>query len=682
MNNVCIIADDFTRRCLSCRPEIFSIDLDSENGVVDSSLMLFVESAWQGPRGRWYKKISQKSKDVVDLIYQFRSKSKPTVFWCKEDPVHFHRFLDTASEFDFVFTSDINCISLYKQLLGHTRVYLLPFAFQPKINNPIEQVSRKLSGAFAGSYYARYPQRMTDFNNIFAGVSSICNVEIYDRYHGSQDINYKFPDQYQPYIKGSLAPEQIDIAYKSYTFGINLNTVKNSDSMFARRIFELIGSGTVTISNESSGIQYLFGDLVITSDKSEEIRQRLEALVNNSVKRSKIALAGLRKVLLEHTYAHRLERVYSIVLSHPEQKQNLPTVCVVVSVRNLEELQRIQQMLLAQEKVVWRAVFCVSESSEITLMEKAVNDQRIRCIPEYQTEQCMDIVLEDAQWCAGWHANDYYGPNYLLDLILGTRYCDAAVLGKSAMFCADASGTKWLNQEAVYRPMAHVQVRSAVFKAERLQGLSVADWIALVSGSRRLPDAMADGAMALDAFSYCQDAWLFGIPQTEVSAVVDDLELNKGHNIDELYAKAETLPVNMPSWLGKPAWRLEKLAETFGSAGEGEALKGTLDKFGWHLVSDIPDGNYATIWAEHRVPVDELGGSSGQRFHVVEGPGLPVDLLVRFESEGGKLLADRMFETNQNQEWEVPHGASHIRLGFRVFSSGTTRIMRFALTWF
>jgi hypothetical protein len=207
----------------------------------------------------------------------------------------------------------------------------------------------------------------------------------------------------------------------------------------------------------------------------------------------------------------------------------------------------------------------------------------------------------------------------------------------------------------------------------------VAEWLSLVDSGQPLPDAMAEGAMALDAFSYCQDAWLQGLPQAEVSAVVDDLELNKGHSIDELYAKAEAMPVHMPAWLGKPAWRLQNLAQAFGTANEGAPLHGTLDKFGWHLVSEIPDGNHAFIWAENSLPLEELGGQEGLKFHVVEGPGLPIELMVRFETERGSLVAEEMFETNQNQQWTVPDGATHVRLGFRVFSSGTTRVMRFVL---
>jgi hypothetical protein len=646
--------------------------------------IVFVESAWFGRLNSWYRKVSHLSFDLQELLSVCRSMSIPTVFWSKEDPIHFHRFFDSAKNFDFIFTADLNSIGLYKTLSGRGDVYLLPFSFQQRMHNPLESFFRVDSVCFAGSYYHGFPNRVIDFNTLFRCVTDLLPFDIYDRYGADKSCtNYRFPPSFLPFVKGSLPPDQMDIAYKGYTYGINLNTVKNSESMFARRVFELLGSGTVVISNESPGIRFLFGDLVITSDNADEIRQRLQELVDNPVLRSKVALAGVRKVLLEHTYAHRLERVYSIVFGTPEKKQTLPPVCVLASISSVTELQRLQQMLLAQEKEVdWRAVLIVADGADIASMQQAITDERISCVFfASAAQQGMAGVLADAQWAAGWNANDYYGPNYLLDLLLGTRYCDAPVLGKAAMFCADAAGPKWVNQEAVYRPMAHVQARCAVIKAERLVGVSVAEWLGFVASGQSFPMAMAEGAMALDAFSYCQDAWLQGLAQADVSAVVDDLELNKGRSIDELYAKAEAMPVHMPAWLGKPAWRLQNLAQAFGTANEGATLHGTLDKFGWHLVSEIPDGNHAFIWAENALPIEELGGQEGLKFHVVEGPGLPIELMVRFETERGGLVAEEMFETNQNQQWTVPDGGTHVRLGFRVFSSGTTRVMRFVLGW-
>ena len=664
--------------------EIIALDLNWQTTLfkIDSGLLI-VESAWHGSKGAWTGKIAKLSDDLICLIEKCKLNQITTVFWNKEDPVHLHRFLLAASYFDYIFTTDISSLPLYKNILGHSNIYLLPFAAELKLNNPLENINRQNSAAYAGSFYHRFSQRSKDLKTIFDAVMSICDVHIYDRYKNSIDINYRFPNNYEPFIVGSLPPDKIDIAYKGHTYGINLNTVKTSESMFSRRVFELLGSGTVTISNESTGIRYLFGDLVITSDNCLQIRRRLQELVDNPILRYKVALAGVRKVMLEHTYSHRLDRIRSIVFGVPQKKHSLPSLCVVAKVCSVAELIRIQQMLIVQEQVDWRALIMIDDRVDLALIkQQTLPDERINYMTEdIATKQILAALLEDEEWVAGWHVEDYYGPNYLLDLILGTLYSDALVLGKAAFFCVSSYGPALLNQKAVYRPMEQVRARCAVLSAKRLFVITVSEWLDLVVSGNVLPDAMANGALSLDALSYCQDAWRLGWTYSNVSALVDLLEIDTGHNIDDLYAKADAIPVHIPSWLGKSSWRLENLAQTFGICDEASPLHCKLDKFGLHLVSEIPDGNHSFIWAVNAVSIVELGGQNALKFHVVEGPGLSINLMVKFETERGGLVSEEMFETNQNQEWHVPSGATNVRLGFRVYSSGTTRIMRFMLCW-
>ena len=63
----------------------------------------------------------------------------PSVFWNKEDPVHFDRFVATASLCDHVFTTDGNRVLPYLEAgVGTVRTASsLPFYAQPKIHNPL-----------------------------------------------------------------------------------------------------------------------------------------------------------------------------------------------------------------------------------------------------------------------------------------------------------------------------------------------------------------------------------------------------------------------------------------------------------------------------------------------------------------------------------------------------------------
>ena len=114
--------------------------------------VLFIESAWRGKDELWGSKVGHTSGEMQAIVAWCRTRNIPTVFWNKEDPIHFETFLSTAKLFDYVFTTDIDCIHRYKAALGHDRVYLLPFACQPAINNPVETYQRKDAFCFAGAY--------------------------------------------------------------------------------------------------------------------------------------------------------------------------------------------------------------------------------------------------------------------------------------------------------------------------------------------------------------------------------------------------------------------------------------------------------------------------------------------------------------------------------------------------
>ena len=223
--NIACIMDTFTYNSYKYEANFHQLTPQNwEKEIKDSSAeLLFIESAWRGKDELWWNTIGKKCKELIDIVKYCNEHNIPTVFWNKEDPVHFNTFIKTAELFDCIFTTDIDLINSYKLALGHDRVYNLTFACQPKVNNPIEKYERKDKFCFAGAYYVRYPDRTKDLDEFIQYLPEIKPIEIYDRNYGKDDPNYMFPDQYKPYIVGTLPFDKIDKAYKGYDFAINLN---------------------------------------------------------------------------------------------------------------------------------------------------------------------------------------------------------------------------------------------------------------------------------------------------------------------------------------------------------------------------------------------------------------------------------------------------------------------------
>src|SRR5699024_225280 len=102
-----------------------------------------------------------------------RSQNIPTIFWNKEDPVHFNRFRRTAKYFDVVLTTDANCLRDYwDHRGGHLKALgSLSFWAQAEIHNPLGSTrAYSHTVAYGGSYYGeRYAERSKELRAILEG---------------------------------------------------------------------------------------------------------------------------------------------------------------------------------------------------------------------------------------------------------------------------------------------------------------------------------------------------------------------------------------------------------------------------------------------------------------------------------------------------------------------------------
>ncbi|WP_433735135.1 glycosyltransferase family protein [Pseudomonas monteilii] len=629
--------------------------------------LLFIESAWRGKDELWGSKVGHNSQELQDILNWCRQNKVPTVFWNKEDPVHFETFLTTAKQFDHVFTTDIDCIHRYKGALGHDRVYLLPFACQPALHNPIELYERKDAFCFAGAYYARYPERTRDLGNFVCELPKFRPLEIFDRNFGKNDANYQFPEEYQPYIVGTLPFEKIDTAYKGYRYAINLNSIKQSQSMFARRVFELLGCNTITVSNFSRGVRLLFGDLVVTTDNGEEMLRRLQLLAEDPLNSDKLKLAALRKVMQEHTYTQRLEYVLSKVAG-TVKAQRLPEIVVVGEAQDRQQFDMLRAHLNRQTYSQVRMVI-ITDAYQSSIVS---DDPRILVLKPAQLKKTsLGELVGNTPWVAGFVPGDYYGPNYLLDLALATRYSQAQVIGKAAHFTCNGQNAQLQSNGLAYRPAQSFSARRSLVATEIVAGQPLRSWL------KSLPSLQYthEQGLAIDPFNYCEN----GAAQHEaISAKVDDLELNLGMTIDQLQARAQAI-APLEDKHDSPEISGRELADMFG-AKHSKFLNLSVDVDNWRVSSTLADGKHEYVYALKEVSLDQLNLEDRQlKLYLDCTPGLNLQLVVLFLDAEKQRISHVMQHANRNQTSEVPPEAAFVRFGLRAYAAGSSEIKALVL---
>jgi len=110
------VLDAFSETCFGVECDLTLVNPDNWERFIDEERpdLLLVESAWYGNGGKWQYLVGTypgSTRDKLrEMIAGFRNAGIPTAFWNKEDPPHFNQFIEAAALFDFVFTTDENCI--------------------------------------------------------------------------------------------------------------------------------------------------------------------------------------------------------------------------------------------------------------------------------------------------------------------------------------------------------------------------------------------------------------------------------------------------------------------------------------------------------------------------------------------------------------------------------------------
>ncbi|MCR1163665.1 FkbM family methyltransferase [Paenarthrobacter sp. UW852] len=663
---IAAIMDEFTVQSFAPECELLELSLENyaEELVSFAPELVFLESAWRGKGDSWGNKVAQASYEVREIISWAKSNSVPVILWNKEDPVHYSTFLNTANLVDHIFTTDIDCVQRYKEDLGHDRVHFLPFACQPTLHNPLEIYDRNKGMAFAGAYYRRYPDRTRDLESFIDEIPNSFTLEIFDRNFGKSDVQYQFPNDYNRYIVGTLTSSEIDLAYKGYDYAINLNSVKESQSMFARRVYELLASNTTVVSNYSRGLQLLFGEIPVVSDSGRVVVKTLTSTTDVWAGRRR-RLAGLRKVMREHTYSHRLQYVLNrtgvcqAIISQPK-------VVVFGLVSSSEDVARLQVSMKSQFGVdISPRLY--TEVDDWLEPDGLIDGLHVSDLESIAGDSLADLV-PDGSFAAFMVPEDYYGQNYLLDLALASRYSSASVAGKPCIFRAKGSAVNIAETGPIYSAVEKLPVRcSLVLKPETVTS-PVSSLLRSARGASFLEPAM----LATEVFDYCKNG--AALPREALDSVSSG-RIDSGLGLDEMVAAGDRIHAADVVVDAEGTLSGAGMAELFVTRARPGVQTEVRDD-AWHFDSDLADGAHDYIYALDLISLDSIAIDGRLEFHVEANAGLNLQVAIIYYDGSSAKIEGHVRAVNQNHTMSIPENAVSVKLGVRIFASGQGAIRR------
>ncbi len=406
--------------------------------------MLLVESVWSGYKNTWLgfrNKSHNNNNDLYKIVSLCKKMNIPTVFWNKEDPVYFDSYIEYAKHFDFIFTTDVDIIDKYKSIVKHENVFPLIFGINPKIHNPINRKTFPDKDIiFAGTYYAYQEDRVKDLELVMEP-SLKFNIDIFSRH--PQNINqkeYRFPDKYQPYIKGSIHYLKMIEKYKEYKIMLNVNTVQNSSSMFSRRVVEAMACETLVISSYNKAIENIFGKLIPMVYSKKETSDLLNKYIHNHTERIRLIKKCQRIVFNNHTVKHRLNKILKKV--NINIIENNEKISIITVTNRIKYINRIIDNFTNQTYQNKELILIInSEDFDKNIFtEKMKHDKNVKIYQlnkNFSLGYCTNYAIENSNGIilAKFDDDDIYSPYYLEDIFNAYQYSNASIIGKNRYFC-------------------------------------------------------------------------------------------------------------------------------------------------------------------------------------------------------------------------------------------------------
>lgn len=596
---------------------------------------------------------------LAPLLARCDERSIPTAIWLTVDPQHLDTYLDLAAAFDHVFTPDVDQIPYLRRDLGHDRVWFLPFAAQPRLYHPVGDEERRPVAVFAGGHYARATSRTHDFGVVVDALQGLTSLEILDPHIHAVLPHRRYPERYRAAVIGARSPDAIPGAYRSAAFGVSVTTARASSSLVPRRVLELLMSGTPVLSTYARGLRAVLGAVVPAADGVAPLRRMIEQLLRDSEARERLAAAGLRAVLRDHTYRERLRTMFAVMSGEPSAPLT-PQVVAISRPETPDDVRLLARTLAAQQAVAVRGVVVTDDPA----IGEAAEGEACTVISSAEARTLSTQSVAEGASVAMLDPRDWYGPHYLQSLAQAAQYTEA----------------EWATKDAHYLAAGRRATRSADGVAHRLRTTgTVAPRRSLLlrtSPTLTVADLMAEqiaprgDSVAVDPFDYCAEgADGIDIAPAESSSLT-------AQSLDEFSHRVLSGPLTDEE---RPPTRVLDPRHWPLTPPIGSQLR--IDRHGSRSlrVRRERDAGVAYLWLDARLAVAELVSDGRVTVHLESRGTLDVRIIARWFDRAGVILRSDSGLSGFDHTFEPPPGAVTCQFAVRIAGDGVTDIRMLAV---
>ncbi|WP_041522445.1 glycosyltransferase [Gilvimarinus agarilyticus] len=401
---------------------------------------ILVESCYQSCSGDWFMAQSGhgESSEVLEELVSFaKERAIPVVYWFTLDVQYVEEFNSSLSLFDVVFCADDRAANA---LEGRgVKASYLPPAVQPALFSRLKEhndsdIDKKCQ---------RYPLIFDDV------------VDMAQRSEGRMSFYSELADR-GAYFFDSMNQIWATKAKPLEALGCNvLGTVPYQEKsfLFSRsNVLGIFSSNSRTRTEQQWSIVEaaashvpvllepdvdvgIFQEICINCASYDEFNCEIESLQSDELYRKRVAQIGWREAVKNNSFSNRVSSICNVIgVAHDWEEY--PTAALITPSYRSKFIPRVIDSYSNQTYINKEMVLVFNgPMEEYEDVKASVSNLDIGTTfvpPELHAGPCMNSGISKAKsdFVFRMDDDDFYGPNYLLDMMLYTRVVDFDVIGK------------------------------------------------------------------------------------------------------------------------------------------------------------------------------------------------------------------------------------------------------------
>lgn len=434
----CILEDNLFKG-LSCEGYVFPLTPSNWKQVLRYSKpdLLMMDSFWNTATGHWHMGQCIEStwyKTLIEIIELAKSRSIPTIYWFTKGHEYHDMYKHFLVNFDYVFCADL--IEVEKlRLEGNDADSLLP-CVQPAYFNPFKDFN----------HYNDF-----EFNILFDGWADLDRLKddldilkelrenglkiIESRYQLFSNRLEHLPE-FKKHIIGCVnfnyKIHALKYAKSYITFEKSLSSKTTQQWMTLEALACRLPVVHYGILDDSD----LRKSLVIECDNAKDFRVKFVRFNKDDLYREKISHLGWREIYKNHTFSHRIQQI-CLKLGIEHDWQEFPKASLITPTFRRELIDHCVDNFNRQCYPNKELIIIYNGDNTPTYEDLNLNDFKesikISNVPsELFAGACLNLghQFADGDYFFRFDDDDYYGSNYIEDMIMLAKCVDADLFGK------------------------------------------------------------------------------------------------------------------------------------------------------------------------------------------------------------------------------------------------------------